>query len=377
MDFQPRATIHLNRLRFNYREICKRIAPAHLIPVVKADAYGHGGIPVARCLVEEGANLLAVAQFQEAMELRDSGIHLPILIFGRVFPEDLPEAIKAGLRLTLFGTEDIRWIEKVCGEAKAHVHVNVETGMGRVGVLPEGEPRFFDELAQSRTCTWEGLYSHFATADEKDQTYARIQLARFASLIVQLETKKRLPPMVHMANSGAILDLPESYFTACRSGIMLYGHYPSVETSRPLALQQVMDLQTAVTHLRRLPAGHNVSYGCRWKTPRETSIAVLPLGYADGVRRHLTGHLQVMIGGKRYPVVGTITMDQIMVDVGDDPVAVGDPVLIWGDSPEGSIQVLDVAESMGSIPYEMTCGISRRVPRVLVKGNRETGECSP
>ena len=171
--------------------------------------------------------------------------------------------------------------------------------------------------------------------------------------------------MIHMANSGAVLDMPESYFDACRTGIILYGHYPSTETSRSIPLKQVMSLRTVVTHTRRLPSGHNVSYGRRWRTGRETTIAVLPIGYADGVRRHLTGRLQVLIGGRRYPVVGTVTMDQIMVDVGDDPVTVGDDVLIWGDTTNGSIQVLDVAESMGSIPYEMTCGISRRVRRVV------------
>jgi alanine racemase len=139
-----------------------------------------------------------------------------------------------------------------------------------------------------------------------------------------------------------------------------------VETSHSIALKQVMGLETTVTHLRRLPAGHNVSYGRRWQTPAETTIAVLPLGYADGLRRHLTGRLHVMINGRSYPVVGTITMDQIMVDVGDAAVTVGDDVLIWGDTSKGSIQVLDIAEAMGSIPYEMTCGISRRVPRVVV-----------
>ena len=360
------AHIHLDHLRSNYSEIRKKIAPARLIPVVKADAYGHGAIAISRCLVDEGADLLAVAQYQEAMELRHSGIDVPILIFGRLLPDELPEAIRAGFRITLFGEEDIRWIEKLPGHRPAHVHVNVETGMGRVGVLLDREPHFFDHLARSQRFKWEGLYSHFATSDETDKAYALEQLSRFNELIRQLDSKGVLPPIVHMANSGAALDMPDSYFNACRCGITLYGHYPSKETSRSIPLKQVMGLKTVVTHLRRLPAGHNVSYGRRWKTSTETTIAVLPIGYADGVRRHLTGRIQVMIGDRYYPVVGTITMDQIMVDVGDDSIAVGDEVLIWGDTPSGSIQVLDVAEAMGSIPYEMTCGISRRVARVVV-----------
>jgi alanine racemase len=366
MTFPTCARIHLNRLRFNYREICKKIAPARLILVVKADAYGHGAIPVARCLVDEGAEFLAVAQYREAMELRESGIRTPILVFGRIMPDEMPEAIRAGFRITLFGEEDIDWIEKTSGSQQAVVHVNVETGMGRVGVMPDRVPRFLNRLTRSRRCIWEGMYSHFATADETDKTYAKEQLSNFTALMSQLEAKGVLPPVVHMANSGAVLDMPQSYFNACRCGIMLYGHYPSKETSRSIPLKQVMNLETRVAHTRRLPAGHNVSYGCRWKTDRETTIAVLPIGYADGVRRHLTGRLQVGIAGRRYRVVGTITMDQIMVDVGDDPVAVGDPVLIWGESERDRIQALDVAEAMGSIPYELTCGVSRRVPRVVV-----------
>ncbi|BBO78994.1 alanine racemase 1 [Desulfosarcina widdelii] len=366
MTFPACARIHLNRLRCNYREICKKIAPARLIPVVKADAYGHGAIPVSRCLVDEGADFLAVAQYREAMELRESGIGIPILIFGRIMADELSEAIRAGFRITLFGEEDIDWIEKTSGSQQAVVHVNFETGMGRVGVMPDRVPQFLDRLARSRRCIWEGMYSHFATADETDKTYARQQLFHFTALISQLEAKKVLPPVVHMANSGAVLDMPQSYFNACRCGIILYGHYPSKETSRSIPLKQVMNLETLVAHTRRLPPGHNVSYGCRWKTDRETTIAVLPIGYADGVRRHLTERLQVGIAGRRYPVVGTITMDQIMVDVGDDPISVGDPVLIWGESENARIQALDVAEAMGSIPYELTCGVSRRVPRVFV-----------
>ena len=377
MEPQTCATIHLDRLRFNYREICKSIAPARLIPVVKADAYGHGAISVSRCLVAEGADMLAVAQFQEAMELRDSGIDVPILIFGRVMPNNLPEAIRAGLRISLFTAEDIRWIEKAAGNRAVHVHVNVETGMGRVGVLLDREPDFFDRLIRSRNCDWEGLYSHFATSDEQDKTYAQQQLSRFTGLIEQLRSRTTLPPMIHMANSGAVLDMPASRFHACRCGIILYGHYPSTETSRSIPLRQVMDLQTTVTHLRRLPAGHNVSYGRRWQTTRETTIAVLPIGYADGVRRHLTGHLQVMIAGRRYPVVGTITMDQIMVDLGDDAIPLGAQALIWGEAEDDRIQVLEIAETMGTIPYELTCGISRRVPRVIVTEASDADPLAP
>lgn len=366
MTANPVARIHLAHLRANFREMQKRIHPAMLIPVVKANAYGHGAVAVSRCLVEEGAGLLAVARFHEAMELFDSGIKTPILIFGRVFPEDIPEAVRAGFRLTVFGTEDIRWLTQPGGNIPVRVHAKVETGMGRVGVLDADRDAFFNALKNSENCIWEGLYSHFATADEADKTYAHEQLKKFRQVISQVKSTGIAPPLIHMANSAGILDLPESWFGACRSGISLYGHYPSRDVQPCVPLKQVMELSAPVAHIRRLPKGHSVSYGRRWQAPKDTTIAVLPMGYADGLRRHLTGKAEVLIRGKKYPVVGTITMDQTMVDVGDDPVAVGDPVLIWGDTPDGSIQALDVAESMGTISYELTCGVSARVPRVVV-----------
>ena len=175
--------------------------------------------------------------------------------------------------------------------------------------------------------------------------------------------------MVHMANSGAILDLPPSYFDAVRPGILLYGHYPTHEISRSVTVRQVMTFKTVVAHVRRLPAGHPVSYGRRWTTPKETTIAVLAVGYADGIRRELTNRGEVLINDNRYPMVGMVTMDYIMVDVGNDPVNPGDEALIWGGASEKSIQVLDVAAQAGTIPYEITCGVSRRVERVYVQAS--------
>jgi alanine racemase len=364
MEHNTCAEINLDNLAYNLRGIQQKTHPAQVIAVVKADAYGHGAVPVTRRLIDEGVTLFAVAQYLEAMELRESGIDQPILIFGRIFPDEIPQAVKSGIRITLFGKEDIDWIERAGQNLPACVHVNVESGMGRIGVLLDREPDFFDRLKGSKACVWEGLYSHFSTSDEKDQTYAQTQLARFKAILAQLEKKGQRPPLVHMANSGAILDLPQSYFDACRPGILLYGHYPSTETSQSIALRQVMTLKTFVAHVRNLPAGHPVSYGRRWTTRKPTRIAVLPLGYADGIRRYLTNRGEVLINGKRYPLVGTVTMDHVMVDVGNDPVQSGDPVTIWGESSGGAIQVMEVAEKIGTIPYELTCGVSRRIKRV-------------
>ncbi|GAF98351.1 unnamed protein product, partial [marine sediment metagenome] len=275
-------------------------------------------------------------------------------------------AIKAGLRISLFGEEDIRWIEEAGQELPAFVHVNVETGMGRMGVLLDQEPDFFDYLIQSRHCIWEGLYTHFSTSDKRDKTYANFQLSRFRKILSQIQNLDKKPSMIHMANSGAILDVLESYFDAVRPGILMYGHYPSSETSHSIRPRQVMTLKTFVAHVREMPAGFPISYGRQWTTKKTSKIAVLPLGYADGVSRKLTNKGEVLIQARRYPMVGTITMDSIMIDVGDDPIEPGDEVIIWGESPQGSIQALEVAEKIGTIAYELTCGVSKRVKRAYI-----------
>ena len=360
------AEINLNNLAYNIHAIQERVSPSQVIPVVKADAYGHGAVPVTRHLAREGFPMFAVAQLQEALELRESGVTQSILILGRLFSDEIPTAIKAGLRITVSGSEDIRWIEESSQELSALVHVNVETGMGRIGVLLDQEPDFIDYLIKSRQCIWEGLYSHFSTADEKDKTYANLQLSRFRSILSRIHKLSKKPSLIHMANSSAILDIPESYFDAVRPGVLMYGHYPSSETSHSIKPKQVMTLKTYVAHVRKMPAGHPISYGRRWATKTATKIAVLPIGYADGLSRKLTNKGEVLIQGKRYPMVGTVTMDYIMVDVGDDLIQPGDQVIVWGESPQGTIQASEVAEKIGTIPYELTCGVSKRVKRVYL-----------
>lgn len=366
MNYETCAEINLNNLAHNIHAIQQKVSPSKVIPVLKSDAYGHGLVPVAKRLAREGFTMFAVAQFQEAMELRESGVSQSILILGRLFPSEVPTAIKAGFRITLFGHEDICWIEEAREGLPAFVHVNVETGMGRIGALLDQEPHFFDNLVQSRYCIWEGLYSHFSTSDEKDKNYASLQLSRFRKILSRIQKLEKKPPIIHMANSGAILNMPESYFDAVRPGILMYGHYPSSETSHSIKPRQVMTLKTFVTHVREMPAGHPISYGRRWITEKATKIAVLPLGYADGISRRFTNNGEVLIRGEHYPMVGTVTMDYIMVDVGNDPIKPGDEVILWGESPQGTIQAVEVAEKIGTIAYELTCGVSKRVKRVYL-----------
>jgi len=363
-DYRTCAEINLDHLAHNLHQIRNRVAPARVIPVVKADAYGHGAVACDGRLVREGVTMFAVAQFQEAMELRESGIDEAILVLGRLFPQQLPEAVKAGFRITVFGEEDLHWLEAVGAERPVPVHVKIDTGMGRTGLLASRTDSFLNDLVQCRSIIWEGLFSHFATADEPDKRYANLQLARFRELLGRVRELVRRPSLIHMASSAAILDLPESTFDAVRPGILMYGHYPSRTTSQTIAPKQVMTLKTYVAHVREMPGGHPVSYGRRWSTPGPTRLAVLPIGYADGISRRLTNLGKVLIRGKQYPMVGTVTMDFIMVDVADDPVKVGDEVIIWGESSQGTIQLADVAERIGTIPYELTCMVSKRVRRV-------------
>jgi len=367
MAFKTCAEINLKHLVLNYHAICRQTAPAQIIPVVKADAYGHGSVQIVKHLAEEGCCFFVVAQFEEAMELRDSGIHQPILIFGRLQAHQIPEAVNTDFRITLFGKEDLRIIELAALKRPAHVHIKIDTGMGRVGLIPLTEPDFIDHVIHSPFLILEGLYTHFSSSEEPDKTYTEQQLGKFNQFIATIKDKLPRNMLIHAANSGAILNHPGSYFQAVRPGIILYGHYPSSDVQPSIVLCQVMTFKTYISHLRNVPANHSISYGRRWKTSEPTTIAVIPVGYADGIRRQLSNKGQVLIRGKRYPMVGAVTMDQTMIHVGSDPVQVGDEVLIWGDSEQGCIQVLEVAEKIGAIPYELTCGVTKRVQRIYTQ----------
>jgi len=340
--------------------------------VVKANAYGHGAIPAAQHLIEAGVQFFAVARLQEALELRAAGIDHKILIFGRLFPTEMETAIRENVRITLTCVQDIRQIAALARkmDRKAYVHINVDTGMGRTGILPPQAIPALHRAHNHQNIVVEGLYSHFATADLKDKSYAHHQLRRFRELIKEIRQHDLHVPYIHMANGGAMLDLPESYgmdFNMVRAGIILYGYYPSLETSESIPLRQVMSLKTRVLEIRRLPAGAHISYGCRYTTSQATRLVVLPIGYADGIHRAFTNKGIVLINGKKYPIVGTVTMDQIMVEVGDDPVRIGDEVLFWGADKQGELRASEIADRINTISYELCCAVSRRVPRVYRK----------
>jgi len=362
------AEIHLDNLVHNLEEIRKKVVPADVMCVVKADAYGHGAVPVTRRLVREGVTNFAVARLAEALELRNAGIEENILIFGSLFPDEMEHAFANGIQVTITDNADIDTAMEIAKRRSLYsrVHLNIDTGMGRVGIPYDQAQSAIIKLVNIDQIKLEGIYTHFATSDEKDKGYSRLQISRFNSVLDGLLNQLPYKPIIHTANSGAILDLPETKFDMVRAGISLYGHYPTTETSESIPLKQVMTLKTHVGLLRRIKKGNSISYGRRFTADKDTTVAVLPIGYADGIHRAMTNNADVLINGKLYPVVGTVTMDQIMVNVGDDPVSIGDKAVFWGDTPQGSLQATEVAHRIGTISYELCCSITKRVPRVYL-----------
>jgi alanine racemase len=358
--------INLDNLIFNFRSIKEKAGGATVIPVIKANAYGHGAVMTAKTLIREGAGFFAVSKLEEALELKDSGIDVPILIFSRLFPDQLANAVKADFRITLSCNEDIFWLEKANLPHPAFVHINVDTGFGGVGVRIDKESDFFDNLIHSSSCIWEGLYSQFSSSEEPDKTYSELQLSRFKNILSDICQKNKKPPMVHMANSAAIFNLPESHFDAVRPGISLYGHYLSPDLAEAISLKPVMSFKTFVAQISEIDAGCPVSYGRKWISKEKTRIAVLPVGFTDGIDRRLTNKGRVIIKDKFYPMVGTIAMDRIMIDIGYDPIDIGDIVIIWGKSEEKQILLSHLSDITGTSLFVLTCGIPQELKRKYI-----------
>jgi alanine racemase len=335
--------------------------------VVKANAYGHGAVELARVVLANGADHLAVARVDEGFELRKAGIDAPLLVFELV-PKDMYEkALQAGLQLTLSTTEGAAALNEVAGKlrVKAGVHLKVDTGMTRLGLDYRVAAAQMETILRLRWLDVRGVYSHFATAEDPDQTFALLQLERFNLVLDELNRRGLGIPLRHMAGSSAIMALPGSHFDMVRPGIMLYGYPPRRGMDARHPLKPVMSLVSAVSLVKNVAADTSVSYSRRYFTRRETRIATVPIGYADGYSRLLTGKSSLMIRGKRYPVVGTVCMDHIMADVGMDDVHEGDNVTLIGRDGEERITAWDLAALIGTIPYEVLCLVTDRVPRVM------------
>lgn len=334
--------------------------------VVKADGYGHGAVQVSRAAIRSGATCLGVSSPEEGEELRKAGLDIPIIVLGLIQPEEAYKSIGLMLEQTICSLELASALDQEARKAttRVNVHVKVDTGMGRIGILPEDTLAFVRKIRRFKNLNLKGIFSHFSSADDADKTFARRQLEIFNRLIREIDDAGIHIPKKHIANSAAILDLPESYLDLVRPGIMLYGLYPSPHVSRSLKLRPAMTLRTKISYVKSVPAGTPVSYGCTFFTQKKTRVATLPVGYADGYSRLLSNQGTVLIKGQRAPLIGRVCMDMCLVDASRiRNVRAGDEVILFGEE----LSVDEVARNMGTINYEVVCGVGKRVPRIYVE----------
>ncbi|MGL5206071.1 MAG: alanine racemase [Acidaminococcaceae bacterium] len=362
------AEIDLDAIAHNIKEAKKKInANTKLCAVVKADAYGHGAVPVAKAALTAGADFLAVALLQEAIELRQAAINAPILILGALQEECAEETVSNEISQSLFTLRSAELLSAAAVKLgkKAKVHLAIETGMNRIGIVPEQAGAFAAEVSSLPGIEIEGVFSHFALADARDKTFCREQYAKFQKALFQIEERKIAIPIKHISNSATISELPEMQLDMVRQGITLYGLWPSEDVERCLDYQPVMKLKAKITFVKQIESGETVGYGRTFKADRPTKVATLPLGYADGISRKVSNKGYVLLKGKKAPIVGRVCMDQFMIDVTDiENVEIGDEVLIFGSK---ELSADNVAEWTETISYEVLCAVSNRIPRVYIR----------
>jgi alanine racemase len=362
------AEINLSALRHNISAIKSRVADgAKFCAVVKADAYGHGAVAVAREAVAQGADYLAVAVLSEAVKLREAGFTTPILILGPTQPQEADVVVRYRITQAVFTVEQAAALAAAALRQHTHakVHLAVDTGMGRIGVRPGNAGAVAAAIAGLPGIWLEGMFSHFASADSKDKMYAAEQFRRFQEAVAAVEARGIKLELRHIANSAAILEMPETHLDMVRAGIILYGLWPSDEVEHVIDLRPVMKVKARLSCVKDYHPGETVSYGRTFMAAREMRVGTLPVGYADGYTRLYAGKAVVEIKGQRVPVVGRICMDQCMVDVTDvNGARVGDEAVLFG-SP--TLTADEAAGWLGTINYEVVCMISPRVPRVYVE----------
>jgi alanine racemase len=364
--FRPTvAVIDLEAVRHNVRALMPE--KAAVMAVVKANGYGHGAVPVAMAAVEGGAAWLGVALVEEGLALRQGGVGAPVLVLTEFPPGSERDALDAGLTPSLYTRGGLDRLATAAGGRPVGVHVKVDTGMHRVGLPPSEAVPFLHAVAAAGLQV-EGLWTHFAKSEELNDPFTSIQVERFNTVLDAVRSAG-LRPLVHAANSAAAMARPDLDFDLVRLGLAIYGLCPGPDLREPAAaagLRPAMSWRSAVTMVKRVAAGERISYGQHYRVERESTIATVPVGYADGYGRRSSGKAHVLIRGRRYPVAGTVTMDQLMVDCGDDPVQAGEEVVLIGRQGELHLTADDLAGWTGTINYEVVCGVSERVPREYV-----------
>jgi alanine racemase len=377
------AEVDLEAIRHNCRVLCELVAPAGLCAVVKADAYGHGAVAVSRAVLEAGASALAVALVEEGLELREGGIgpDVPVLVLAEAPEPALAAAVDAGLALTVCSVEAAAAVARAAkraGRRDVEVHVKVDTGMHRLGASPEAAPEVVAFVARSPELRLGGLWTHFAVADSVSDPFTAEQLARFLEVGRRLEAVGIEVPLRHAANSAAALSCAAARLDLVRCGLSLYGYLPSQALLPALGgqrLRPALSLKAEVTRVQVLDAGEAVSYGRRRPLPRRSAVATVPAGYADGVPWRLFPEGEVLVGGRRCPLAGAVTMDHVLVDCGPDAeVRPGDEVVLLGRQGAEAVTAEDWARAVGTIAYEILVGVGPRVPRRFLARHDEGGE---
>jgi len=368
--FHPtKAFIRLDSIRHNLEQIKKKVSPALVMGIVKANAYGHGIKVISKELVSAGVNYLGVGHVAEGLSVRELEKEIPILVLSPLFPEEVLPAIKVDLEITVVSLESALSVSQTVAETgkRAIVHIKIDTGMHRLGIPWENSSDVIEKISLLPNIQIKGIFTHLATADEKDKQFAELQLKRFDCVCEAVESTGIRIPLKHAANSAAILDLPNSYYDIVRPGICLYGYYPSRETSKSIFVKPVMTLKSRVRQLRFAKKGESLSYGQTYRLPESTYVAAIPVGYADGYNRLLSNKGSVMINEKKYPVIGTVCMDWILVDAGDAKgIKEGDEVLLFGRQNGSEISIWEMCDHLNTIPYEILCNITPRVPREYI-----------
>jgi alanine racemase len=361
--------ISLSALKDNFNKISAMAAPAKVMPILKANAYGHGLIRVAQLMQELNAASLGVAVFEEGILLRQRGISIPILVLGGILGNQIPLFLKHNLSITASSIDKLKQIDEAAEslKIKAKVHLKIDTGMERLGVHYYNAEKFIEESLKFKNLIVEGVYSHFANADKEDQSYSKLQLERFNDALFYYEKNSLPTPIRHISNSGAIVQLPEANLDLVRPGIMLYGVMPSGDVKNILGVVPALTWKSHVVYFKVIKPNHPVGYGSTWKTDHNVRAVTIPVGYGDGYFRSMSHKAKVLLRGEKHPVVGTISMDQIVVNIEDGIAYNNDEVILIGSDGKNKITVEELADWANTIPYEILTNINTRVPRVYTE----------
>jgi alanine racemase len=364
-----RVEVDLKILADNFKAIKVQVGKSKVMPVLKANAYGHGLVRVAQLYEKLKADYLGVAVVEEGILLREMGIKIPILVLGGVWGNQIPLFLKHNLTITASSIDKLKQIDETAAQmkTKAIVHLKIDTGMERIGVHYYNAEKFLEAAHSHKNIIVEGIYSHFATAESQDLTFAKLQLERFNDVLEFYKKHSIIQPFRHISNSGGILQLPEANLDMVRPGIMLFGVYPSKNIKKTFVVKPALTWKSLVVYFKVIKAGNAVGYGLTWKPDHNIRAVTVPVGYGDGYFRSMSHKAKVFLNGKLYPVVGNISMDQIVVNIENDSAYNSDEVILLGSDGKNSITAEDLAEWAGTIPYEILTNINTRVPRIYLE----------